>query len=102
MITFTEAAKTQLIQAINPTESLRVAVLGGGCAGMSYSLNFTDEADEEDVLIEIEHVKIYVDPHSMGILANTVIDFVKMGLIEGFVFNNPSANTTCGCGMSFS
>ena len=102
MITFTEAAKTQLIQAINPTESLRVAVLGGGCAGMSYSLNFTDEADEEDVLIEIEHVKIYVDPHSMGILANTVIDFVKMGLNEGFVFNNPSANTTCGCGMSFS
>tara|TARA_Y100001963_G_scaffold124048_1_gene174527 strand:- start:365 stop:673 length:309 start_codon:yes stop_codon:yes gene_type:complete len=102
MITFTAAAKTHLLSAVRPNETLRIAVLGGGCAGMSYSFSFAEEVDEEDILIEMEHVKIYVDPHTLGILGETNIDFVRAGLSEGFVFNNPNANTTCGCGMSFS
>ena len=102
MIEFTTAARTQLLSAVRPDETLRIAVLGGGCAGMSYSFSFAEDVDEEDILIEIDHVKIYVDPHTLGILGETSIDFVKAGLSEGFVFNNPNANTTCGCGMSFS
>jgi len=102
MIQFTEAAQKQLIEVIEPTENVRVAVQGGGCAGMSYVLNIETEVDEEDILIEIEHVKICIDPYSAEILGKTTIDFVKSLQKEGFVFNNPQSNTTCGCGMSFS
>jgi iron-sulfur cluster assembly protein len=102
MITFSPKAQNQLVKIIEEHEAVRVAVKGGGCAGMSYTLNICEEYDEEDLLIKIEHVNVYVDPHSALLLTNTIIDFVQTGLIEGFVFNNPNANTTCGCGMSFS
>lgn len=102
MINFTDCALEQLKTILKPAEAVRVAVMGGGCSGMSYSLDICSEHDEEDFLIEFNHVKIYVDPHSAAILADTIVDFVQMGLNEGFVFNNPKANTTCGCGMSFS
>jgi iron-sulfur cluster assembly accessory protein len=69
---------------------------------MSYSLTIEDETDEDDILITLEKVNVYVDPHSAGILKETVVDYVKTLQTEGFVFNNPKANTTCGCGMSFS
>ena len=103
MISFTEAAQKQLKEAILPTENVRVAVVGGGCSGMSYMLNTMDDpGDEEDQLITLDHVKIYIDPHSAGILSKTVIDYISTLKTSGFVFNNPKANTTCGCGMSFS
>jgi iron-sulfur cluster assembly protein len=102
MINFTDSAIKQLKTILKPTESARVAVKGGGCSGMSYSLDISSEYDEEDLLLEFDHVKVYVDPHSAAILTETVVDFVQMGLNEGFVFNNSKANTTCGCGMSFS
>ena len=102
MISFTDAAIDRLKTVLEPSETLRVAVRGGGCAGMSYALTIDSEADEEDLLIELDDLKVYIDPHSAGILHKTTIDFVKSGLVEGFVFNNPEANTTCGCGSSFS
>ena len=102
MINFSADAIKQLKTIIQADEKVRVAVQGGGCSGMSYVLELAQETDEEDVLIEFEHVKVYIDPHSAAILSETVVDFVSMGLNEGFVFNNPKANTTCGCGMSFS
>jgi len=102
MIQFTAAAETQLKTVIEPTEIVRVAVQGGGCAGMSYALNIEDEVDDEDILIEIDHVKVCIDPYSAEILNETTIDFVKSLQREGFVFNNSKSNTTCGCGMSFS
>ena len=102
MIQLTEEAKKRLREMLKPFEIARVAVRGGGCSGMSYSLDICDEHDEEDMLIEFDHVKIYVDPHSAAILAETTVDFVRMGFNEGFVFHNAAANTICGCGMSFS
>ena len=69
---------------------------------MSYSLTIETETDEDDILITLGHVRVYVDPHSAGILEKTVIDYIKTLQKEGFVFNNPKANTTCGCGSSFS
>jgi len=102
MINFTKAAEDQLKKAVEPTEIVRVAVQGGGCSGMSYVLNIETEIDDEDLIIEIEHVKICVDPYSAQILAKTTVDFIKTLQKEGFVFNNSEANTTCGCGMSFS
>ena len=69
---------------------------------MSYSLTIETETDEDDILITLESVSVYVDPHSAGILGETVVDYIKTLQNQGFVFNNPQANTTCGCGMSFS
>ena len=102
MISFTDAAKARLNEAIEPHENVRVAVMGGGCSGMSYSLTIDTDIDENDILITLEQVKVYIDPHSAVILDKTTIDYIKTLQNEGFVFNNSAANTTCGCGMSFS
>lgn len=102
MISFTPAAEEQLKKVIDPKEIVRVAVQGGGCAGMSYLLNLETETDDEDIIIKIDQVTVCIDPYSAEILDKTTIDFVKTLQQEGFVFNNPKSNTTCGCGMSFS
>ena len=101
MLSFTPEAVERMKEVLTPTEYVRVAVQGGGCAGMSYILSVVQEGDEEDVLMEFDHIKIYIDPHSASILSQTVVDYTYMGLQSGFVFNNPLANATCGCGMSF-
>jgi iron-sulfur cluster assembly protein len=102
MIIFTEAAVTHLKSALEEGDIIRVAVKGGGCSGMSYSLSIEDEFDEEDILVEYDNVKVYVDPSSSFILNDTTVDYVKTLQQQGFSFNNPNANTTCGCGSSFS
>ena len=102
MLTFTEAAIKQLAIALEENEMVRVAVQGGGCSGMNYALNVETEFDEEDILLDISAVKIYIDPMSAGILKDTTVDYIATLQQEGFVFNNPAANTTCGCGSSFS
>jgi iron-sulfur cluster assembly accessory protein len=102
MITFTPAAVEELNLALEPSESVRVAVVGGGCAGMSYMLDIVTEGDEDDLVLALEGVTAYVDPHSAGILVNTTVDYVKTLQKKGYIFLNPDANTTCGCGSSFS
>ncbi len=102
MIKFTSVAIQNMKELLEPGEVVRVAVQGGGCAGMSYALNIETEMDEEDILIEFDQVRVYIDPYSASILEETTIDFIKTLQNQGFVFNNPKSNTTCGCGMSFS
>jgi len=102
MIQFTDAAVNHLKDVLEEGDLIRVAVKGGGCSGMSYSLSIEDESDEEDLLIEYGEVKVYVDPHSSFILNDTTVDYVVTLQQQGFSFNNPNANTTCGCGSSFS
>ena len=102
MVQFTEAAVNHLKSALEEGDIVRVAVKGGGCSGMSYALSIEEEFDEEELLIEYGDVKIYVDPHSSFILSDTVVDYVITLQQQGFSFNNPNANTTCGCGSSFS
>ena len=101
MITFTDTAITQLIKTLEPNEIIRVAVVGGGCSGMSYALNIETETDEEDILLDYPGVSIYLDPHSAGILKNTVVDYIITLQQQGFKFINKDANMTCGCGSSF-
>ncbi len=81
---------------------LRVAVVGGGCSGYSYALDFEDECDEEDVTLEFSGLRVFLDPHSAQLLGTTEIDYVESLQKKGFVFNNPNATRTCGCGSSFS
>lgn len=102
MIQFTDAAVNHLKGVLEEGDMIRVAVKGGGCSGMSYSLSIEEEFDEEDLLVEYGEVKVYIDAHSSFILNDTTVDYVKTLQQQGFSFVNPNANTTCGCGSSFS
>ncbi len=81
---------------------IRVGVMGGGCAGFQYSMDFEKDPREGDVSFEQEGVKLYVDPMSSMYLQGVTIDYVVGLQGAGFKFNNPNARTTCGCGSSFS
>lgn len=81
---------------------LRVGVKGGGCSGLTYTLGFDGEAREGDTIIEENGVKLFVDGKSLFYLMGTVLDFSNGLNGKGFVFNNPNAAKTCGCGESFS
>lgn len=79
---------------------LRIGVTGGGCAGFYYQLDFDAESDKDQIL-EFEDVRLVVDPAHMIYLEGVELDY-KGGLdSRGFIFNNPNAETTCGCGSSF-
>ncbi|GAB6166456.1 iron-sulfur cluster assembly accessory protein [Thermostilla marina] len=81
---------------------LRVAILSGGCSGFEYSLLFDESADaENDVLCEQSGVRIAVSREHLQYLSGTVIDYHDSLMKRGFVFNNPMAVRTCGCGSSF-
>lgn len=80
---------------------LRVGVKGGGCSGFSYILDLTEVKKDTDEEIEQHGVKIICDPKSLLYLNGTTIDFKDEIMGRGFVFTNPNANSTCGCGSSF-
>ena len=80
---------------------LRVGVKGGGCSGFSYVLDLTEVQKDTDEEIEQHGVRIICDPKSLLYLGGTTIDFKDEIMGRGFVFQNPNANTTCGCGSSF-
>ncbi len=94
----------KLKQENNLTEShgLRIGVKGGGCSGLSYVLGFDAEAKPNDVIFVKEGVTVFVDPKSLFYLSGTVLDFSDGLNGKGFVFNNPQAAKSCGCGNSFS
>ena len=84
-----------------PDVGLRVGVKGGGCSGLTYSMGFDPESREGDSLIEQDDIKLYVDGKSLFYLMGTELDFTNGLNGKGFVFNNPNAKKTCGCGESF-
>lgn len=81
---------------------LRIAVADGGCSGHSYKLEFDDRQRANDIVIDRDEVRIFVDRDSAPFLAGTVIDFTGGLYGGGFKFTNPNATATCGCGTSFS
>ena len=81
---------------------LRVGVKGGGCSGLSYTFSWERQPRTGDEVIEgPDGAKIYVDKKSLLYLSGTVLDYDTSLMSKGFVFNNPNAKTTCGCGSSF-
>ncbi|WP_341215084.1 iron-sulfur cluster assembly accessory protein [uncultured Wocania sp.] len=108
MIKVSETAKKKVIELMtddgyNPTEDfVRVGVKSGGCSGLSYDLKFDKENQEEDKIFEDNGVKIIVDKKSFLYLIGTTLEYSGGLNGTGFVFNNPNANRTCGCGESFS
>ena len=81
---------------------LRVGVKGGGCSGFSYLLDLTEQERETDEVFELNGIKVVCAPKSYLYLNGTKIDFKDEIMGRGFVFNNPNATATCGCGSSFS
>lgn len=80
---------------------LRVGVKGGGCSGFSYLLDLTEHQKDTDEEFEQHGIKVICDPKSLLYLNGTTIDFKDEIMGRGFVFNNPNATTSCGCGSSF-
>ena len=98
---FSEVKKIMEQNKIPETYGLRVGVKGGGCSGLSYSLGFDGESRESDKIIVKDGVQIFVDPKSLFYLSGTQLDFTDGLNGRGFVFNNPNATKSCGCGSSF-
>jgi iron-sulfur cluster assembly protein len=89
-------------QSLGDEVFLRMGVRGGGCSGMSYSLEFDTEKTQHDREFDIDGIKVVVDKKSYLYLTGTTLDYVQQGLTGGFTFVNPQAKSTCGCGTSFS
>ncbi|CAN5273304.1 iron-sulfur cluster assembly accessory protein [soil metagenome] len=84
------------------TDYVRVGVKSGGCSGLSYELKFDKSQNENDRLFEDNEIRIVVDKKSVLYLAGTILEYSGGLNGKGFVFNNPNAQRTCGCGESFS
>jgi iron-sulfur cluster assembly protein len=105
-ITLTEKAAAQVARVklennIPADHGLRLGVKGGGCSGLSYVLGFDEKPNEKDRVFTVRGVTVFVDPKSLFYLGGTVLDFSDGLNGKGFVFNNPQAAKTCGCGSSF-
>jgi iron-sulfur cluster insertion protein len=103
---FTDAAARKVSELIagegNPNLMLRVFVQGGGCSGLQYGFEFDEQIQDGDTCIENQGVKLLIDPMSFQYLGGAEIDFRDNLDGAQFVIRNPSAQTTCGCGSSFS
>ena len=106
MITFTDSAAAKIAELVaeenNPELKLRVSVQGGGCSGFSYAFSFDDTTNEDDFIIKKDGVTVLVDAMSSQYLNGAEIDFKDELMGSSFTINNPQAETTCGCGSSFS
>lgn len=106
MIALTEEAVTkvrEMIQEQDPRPAgLRIAVVGGGCSGFSYSMNFENNPGMLDKTYDSDGFKLFVDQASLVYLDGIEVDFVNTLEGSGFKFNNPQVKSTCGCGSSFS
>ncbi len=105
VMTVTSAAvnviRTLLEQRQIPNHALRVFVSGGGCSGMQYGMAFEEGARDFDKTVEIDGVRLIVDPTSLMYLQGATIDFVDSLMGGGFRIENPNAVSSCGCGSSF-
>ncbi|HLR75588.1 MAG TPA: iron-sulfur cluster assembly accessory protein, partial [Virgibacillus sp.] len=105
VITITEDAKKQIKEMMKEEDAnvhLRFGVKGGGCSGLSYSLGFEyDINDELDMVEEINDIPVVIFKQDIPIIENTVIDFKQNMMGGGFSIDNPNAMISCGCGSSF-
>ena len=100
-----EAAARRIQEVIGradrPIAGVRVGVKNGGCAGMSYTMEYADAVNPLDEVVEDRGVRLLIDPKAVLFLLGTEMDFKVDKLSSGFVFKNPNATSSCGCGSSF-
>jgi iron-sulfur cluster assembly protein len=103
-VKLTEAAAARVRQIMADAEGqylgVRVGVTNGGCAGMSYTMEYASEAKPLEEVMEDKDVRIYIDPKAILFLIGTELDFVHEKFGSRFVFNNPNQTAACGCGES--
>ncbi|HTB14692.1 MAG TPA: iron-sulfur cluster assembly accessory protein [Bryobacteraceae bacterium] len=106
MVQLTETAISKVREILDTQEpkpaGLRIAVVGGGCSGFSYSMAFENSPGMLDKTYTFDGLKVYVDQASLLYLDGAQVDFVETLEGSGFKFNNPNVKSTCGCGSSFS
>ena len=103
-VSSTAAAKVKEILA-NKGEIdslLRIRIIGGGCSGLQYNMDFIKKPEEDDQIVEQDGVRICIDPKSALVLKGTTLDYSDALMGGGFKLKNPNATSTCGCGESFS
>jgi iron-sulfur cluster assembly protein len=104
VISLTEAAadkiKAIMANADRPFEGVRVGVKNGGCAGMSYTMEYAEAVNPHDEVVEDKGVKVLIDPKAVLFLLGTQMDYKVDKLAAQFVFNNPNQTSACGCGES--
>ncbi len=96
-----ERIKEIMANAEDTSIGVRIGVKSGGCAGMTYVMEYTKEVNPNDELIEDKGLKIYIDSAAVMYLLGTEMDFKKEEFTSQFVFNNPNETERCGCGESF-
>tara|TARA_B100001029_G_scaffold163433_1_gene153537 strand:+ start:298 stop:621 length:324 start_codon:yes stop_codon:yes gene_type:complete len=106
MVTITDSAKEKLLALLekegDDMKFVRVGVNSGGCSGLTYELGFDKAQNNDDEIIQNNEIKLLVNKKSLLYLAGTILEFSDGLNGKGFVFKNPNANRTCGCGESFS
>lgn len=105
MITVTPKAVEKIREAFRKqgvTGGLRLGVVGGGCSGLSYQFKFDPKPRPNDLVMNFEDVSVFVDPKSLVYLDGMTLDWKDSLIHSGFVFENPNAKKSCGCGSSFS
>ena len=106
MINISDSARDRLLNLLNKESEqkkyVRVGVESGGCSGLSYKLFFDSDKNNDDELIENNNIKLLVNKKNYLYLVGTTLEFSDGLNGKGFVFNNPNASRTCGCGESFS
>lgn len=104
VMSLTDAAadriRTIVSDAERPLLGLRVGVKNGGCAGMSYTMEFAEQANPHDEVVEEKGARVLIDPKAILFLLGTRMDFKRDKLSSGFVFENPNQTSACGCGES--
>jgi iron-sulfur cluster assembly protein len=104
-VRLTDAAAARIQEIMTKAEGkyqgVRVGVTNGGCAGMSYTMDYAEDVKPLDEVVEDKGVKIFIDPKAILFLIGTEMDFLREKLGARFVFNNPNQTAACGCGESF-
>ena len=103
-IEVTESAQEYIKKILNSEKStfFRITVLGGGCAGFQYKFDFTQKANEDDIIYEYNNAKVLIDKTSIEFIKGSKIDYVNELIGSSFKISNPQASSSCGCGTSFS
>lgn len=106
VVEITPAAVKQIKYLIgkrgNPGLCLRVGVKGGGCSGLSYTMNLVEERSDRDIAFDVDGITVLVDPRSERFVSGSILDYTTQNLLEGgWKWTNPHAARTCGCGTSF-